>query len=172
MRLRTYLPTITWRVVLTNEMPAEAAPEISHKIASLLFSEAQALDEQKQQALRIFEQLQQGTIDRQLFTANGSSYFTGEALKDFATSLAPLGPPQEFVPTGKEERGGMTFFGYKAKFSQTTFAVWVHGKSSNTSLWWNFEVGLDWAKLGMLSGLKTAGSVMLPKWRNSPKIRR
>lgn len=112
-------------VVLTNEMPAEAAPEMAHKIAGLLFSGGQALDEQKQQALNIFQQLQRGMIDRSLFTADANSYFTSEARKDFATSLAPLGPPQEFVPTGKEERGGMTFFGYRAKFSQKTFAVWV-----------------------------------------------
>jgi len=33
--------------------------------------------------------------------------------------------PQEFVQTERENRGRMTFFGYRAKFSQKTFAVWV-----------------------------------------------
>jgi len=113
-------------VVLTNEMPADAAPEIARKIAGLLFSEDQApVNKEKQQALRIFEQLQQGTVDRSLLTENAKSYFTGQALQDFAKGLAPLGPPQEFVQTAKEERGGMTFYGYRAKFSQKTFAVWV-----------------------------------------------
>jgi D-alanyl-D-alanine carboxypeptidase len=79
-------------VVLTNEMPADAAPEIARKIAGLLFSEDQApVNKEKQQALRIFEQLQQGTVDRSLLTENAKSYFTGQALQDFAKGLAPLG---------------------------------------------------------------------------------
>jgi len=113
-------------IVLTNEMPADAASEIAHKIAGLLFSEDQVLDnKEKQRARRLFDQLQQGVVDRSLLTANANSYLTEQALQDFSTSLAPLGPPQEFVQTGKEQRGGMTFFSYKAKFSQRTFAVWV-----------------------------------------------
>jgi D-alanyl-D-alanine carboxypeptidase len=113
-------------VVLTNEMPADAAPEIAQKIAELLFPEDPApVDKEKQQALRIFEQLQQGAVDRSLLTANAKSYFTEQALQDFAKSLAPLGSPQEFVQTAKEQRGGMTFYSYRAKFSQKTFAVWL-----------------------------------------------
>jgi D-alanyl-D-alanine carboxypeptidase len=113
-------------VVLTNEMPADAAPEIAQKIAGLLFPEDQApADKEKQQALRIFEQLQQGAVDHSLLTENAKSYFTEQALQDFAKSLAPLGPPQEFVQTAREQRGGMTFYSFRAKFSQRTFAVWV-----------------------------------------------
>lgn len=111
--------------VLTNEMPADAASQIAHKIADLLFFEHQTLDEKKQHAEKILGQLQRGVLDRSLFTADANSYFTEQALRDFSTSLAPLGPPQEFVQTEKENRGGMTFFGYRAKFSQKTFAVWV-----------------------------------------------
>jgi CubicO group peptidase (beta-lactamase class C family) len=115
--------------VLTNEMPADAASQIAHKIADLLFFEHQTLDEKKQHAEKILGQLQRGVLDRSLFTADANSYFTEQALRDFSTSLAPLGPPQEFVQTEKENRGGMTFFGYRAKFSQKTFAVWVREMS-------------------------------------------
>jgi D-alanyl-D-alanine carboxypeptidase len=111
--------------VLTNDMPTDAAPEIAGKLVALLFPAGPLDRTQEQQARKILEQLQQGTLDRSMFTANANSYFTEQALKDFATSLAPLGPALEFVPTGKEERGGMTFFGYRAKFREAAFAILV-----------------------------------------------
>lgn len=111
-------------VVLTNEMPADTPSQIAHRITDLLFLDHHALDE-KQQAENIFGQLQQGRLDHSLFTADANSYFTEQALKDFSTSLAPLGSPREFVQTGKADRGGMTFFRYKAVFSEKTLAVWV-----------------------------------------------
>jgi len=111
--------------VLTNEMPADAPSQIAHKIADLLFFDHQTLDEEKQQAENIFGQLQRGVLDRVLFTANANSYFTEQALKDFSTSLAPLGSPRGFVQTEKADRGGMTFISYKAKFSEKALAVWV-----------------------------------------------
>ncbi len=112
--------------VLTNEMPAEAASEIAAKVAAVLFSEDQVqASKEKQQARKIFDELQKGTVDRLRLTANANSYFTEQALQDFATSLAPLGPPLEFVQTGKEPRGGMTFFSYKAKLNQKNLAIWV-----------------------------------------------
>lgn len=111
-------------VVLTNEMPADTASQITHKIADSLFFDHQT-DDEKQQAENILGQLQQGRLDRSLFTADANSYFTEQALKDFSTSLAPLGSPREFVQTGKADRGGMTFLGYKAIFSEKTLAVWV-----------------------------------------------
>jgi D-alanyl-D-alanine carboxypeptidase len=111
--------------VLTNEMPADAASEIAHKIAGMFFVDDQMLDYRKQRAEKIFAELQKGVLDRSLFTQNANNYFTEQALQDFSTSLAPLGPPQDFVQTEKENRGGMTFFGYRVKFSQKTFAVWV-----------------------------------------------
>lgn len=111
-------------VALTNEMPADTASQIAHKITDLLFLDKQALDE-KQKAENIFGQLQRGQLDRSLFTADANSYFSEQALKDFSTSLAPLGSPREFVQTGKADRGGMTFFRYKAVFREKTLAVWV-----------------------------------------------
>jgi len=112
-------------VVLTNEMPADAASQIAHRIADLLFFDHHTLDGEKQKAENIFGQLQRGALDRSLFTANANSYFTEQALEDFSTSLAPLGSPRDFVQTEKADRGGMTLFRYKAKFSEKTFAVWV-----------------------------------------------
>src|SRR6266496_1023966 len=83
--------------VLTNQDAAGAAGEIAHGIAPMLLATDDPVTPRKQdQARKIFEGLQQGTIDRSLFTDNANSYFSEQALKDFASGLRPLGTPQEF----------------------------------------------------------------------------
>ena len=57
-----------------------------------------------EQAKKIFDGLQHGTIDRTLFTDNANAYFSEEAVKDFAEGLAPLGTPQSFVQAGPARR--------------------------------------------------------------------
>jgi len=112
-------------VVLTNEMPAEAASDIAHNVAALFLTDPQLLESKRKVAEAIFEKLQNGEIDRSLFTADANNYFTEQAVKDFSSSLRSLGRPQEFLQTNKEDRGGMTFYAYRAKFNTTTFDVWV-----------------------------------------------
>jgi len=53
--------------------------------------------------------LQKGTIDRSLLAPNLSDYFTPEAVKDYQSSLAPLGEPLSLHQGAEELRGGMTF---------------------------------------------------------------
>src|SRR5437763_13799353 len=69
-----------------------------------------------EQARKIFKGLQQGKIDRSLFTDNANAYFSEQALKDFAGGLAPLGAPQQFVQVNQGLRGGMTLRSYRARF--------------------------------------------------------
>jgi CubicO group peptidase (beta-lactamase class C family) len=69
------------------------------------------------QARDIFVGLQKGTLDRKLFTQWTNDYFTQQALKDYASSLAPLGAPQKFEQLDSELRGGMTFHVYQASFA-------------------------------------------------------
>src|SRR5208337_4168005 len=95
-------------VALVNTDSADAPSDVAHKIAALLFREADA-GKQEDQSREIFAALQQGKINRALFTDNCNSYFTEQALKDFASSLGPLGSPTEFTQTNKQDRGGMTF---------------------------------------------------------------
>ena len=38
-----------------------------------------------------------------------------EVLSDYSASLAPLGAPSEFAPTGKSLRGGMTIRSYRIR---------------------------------------------------------
>jgi hypothetical protein len=110
-------------VVLVNEDSVSASAAIARDIATLLFREADA-GKQEDQSREIFAALQQGKINRSLFTGNCNSYFTGRALADFASSLGPLGSPTEFTQTFKQDRGGMTFRLFDVHFPNKTVEVW------------------------------------------------
>jgi D-alanyl-D-alanine carboxypeptidase len=110
-------------VVLTNQDSVDASAAIARKIAPLLFMHDDASKEE-QQSRAVFEGLQQGKINRSLFTDNANSYFTEQALQDFASSLGPLGAPQEYSQTIRQERGGMTFRRFEARFPQKTLEIW------------------------------------------------
>jgi CubicO group peptidase (beta-lactamase class C family) len=113
-------------VVLTNQDAAPASGSIARQVGQLLFSTEDALVESRTARARsIFEGLQKGTIDRTLFTENANAYFSEQALGDFASSLAPLGAPQQFVQTGQQERGGMRLRVYRVTFPQRTLRVWT-----------------------------------------------
>jgi CubicO group peptidase (beta-lactamase class C family) len=114
-------------VVLTNQDAAAAAGPIAQGIAPLLLATDDPATPQKlAQARKIFEGLQAGTIARSLFTDNCNSYFSEQALKDFAAGLGPLGTPQEFVQTSQGLRGGMTLRVYRIKFAQKSLRAWTY----------------------------------------------
>jgi hypothetical protein len=114
-------------VVLTNQDAAPAAGAIAQGIAKALFTTESALTSSRTaQARRILEGLRAGTIDRSLFTSNANAYFSAEALKDFAASLAPLGALQSFEQTATRSRGGMTLRSYRAVFPGRTVRVWTY----------------------------------------------
>jgi D-alanyl-D-alanine carboxypeptidase len=114
-------------VVLTNQDAAGAAGDIAHGIAPLLFTTNDPATAGKQeQARKIFEGLQRGTIDRSLFTDNANFYFNEQALKDFAASLTPLGAPEEFNQVNQGLRGGMTLRVYRIKFAKKVLRAWTY----------------------------------------------
>src|SRR5712692_5409421 len=81
-------------VVLTNQDAASASGAIAGGIAPLLFATSDPATPAKlEQAKKIFADLQQGKVDRSLFTDNANFYFNEDALKDFASGLGPLGTP-------------------------------------------------------------------------------
>jgi len=113
-------------VVLTNQDASRASGEIANRIASLLFFSAdQATAAKLETARKIFDGLQHGMIDRKLFTANANSYFSDDALQDFASSLGPLGSPQEFTQTSRSLRGGMTGRVYSVKLASKSLRIWT-----------------------------------------------
>ena len=111
-------------VVLTNQDASDVSEAIAEGIAPLLLaSDDPATPAKLAQAKKIFEGLQHGTVDRSLFTANANFYFSEQALKDFASGLAPLGTPEEFVEIKQELRGGMKMRLYSVKFAKAKLAV-------------------------------------------------
>ena len=114
-------------VVLTNQDAVSASAAIAGGIAPLLFATTDPATPAKlEQAKKIFEGLQRGTIDRSLFTDNANSYFSEEALKDFASGLGPLGTPQSFVQASQGLRGGMTLRVYIIRFPQNILRAWTY----------------------------------------------
>jgi len=113
--------------VLTNEDAAAAAGQIASGIAPLLLaSDDPETPAKLEQARKIFEGLQHGTLDRSLFTDNANFYFSEQALKDFASSLGPLGTPQDFTQTRQSLRGGMKLRVYRIKFPNKTLRAWTY----------------------------------------------
>jgi hypothetical protein len=103
--------------VLTNQDAARAAGVIARGVAPLLLSATtQSPNAAEAQAEALFENFQQGKIDRGLFTAWCNAYFSEQALGDFESSLAPLGKPSSVKQVAEELRGGMTFRVFRVEF--------------------------------------------------------
>jgi CubicO group peptidase (beta-lactamase class C family) len=115
-------------IVLTNQDAAPAAGSIAQQIARSLFGTQDVLAaDRTAQARRIFEGLLRGTVDRSLFTPNANAYLNEQALRDFASSLAPLGTVTSFEETGMWLRGGMTGRSYRAAMSGgKALHVWTY----------------------------------------------
>ncbi len=115
-------------VVLTNQDASTAAGQIGQRVARLLAAPAGAAtgddDAHTAGSVRaILTGLQHGRIDRSLFTDNANSYFTEEAIHDYASSLGALGVPEQFCQTSRDERGGMTFHSYLAVFPRHAVTI-------------------------------------------------
>ena len=117
-------------VVLTNQDAAPAAGAIGGAIARMLFAVTDSdTDARTAQARAIFEGLQQGQIDRSLFTDDANFYFSQQALDDFASSLGSLGKPTSFTQVGQSLRGGMV--------ERTFIARFANGKAVRA---WTFQM--------------------------------
>ena len=114
-------------VALTNQDASSAAGDIAHGIVPLLFEQNDpATPAKTEQAKKIFEGLQHGTIDRSLFSDNANAYFSEQALQDFASGLSPLGTPKQFTQVRQGLRGGMTLRVYLVRFDKQTLRAWTY----------------------------------------------
>ena len=100
--------------VLTNQEASAAAGGIARAITGLLLPNPEG------QARQIIEGLQQGKIDRALFTANCNFFFNQTSLSDHASSLGPLGAVQSVTQSSTSLRGGMTFRAFDVAFANGT----------------------------------------------------
>lgn len=115
-------------VVLTNQDASPAAGGIARALTPLVLGLNAAdgsTEAAEAQAREIFVGLQQGKIDRSLFTPNCNAYFGTQALGDFQSSLASLGAPTSFSQTAQELRGGMTFRSFSVEFANSPQKVRV-----------------------------------------------
>ena len=114
-------------VVLTNQDAAEAASEIGTNVRTMLVSAANPQDPKQDELMRkVYDGLQQGKIDRTLFTDNANAYFTDQALKDYAASLGPLGAPDSFNQTRTSGRGGMIDRIYEVKYPKKNLVIIIY----------------------------------------------
>jgi D-alanyl-D-alanine carboxypeptidase len=113
-------------VVLTNQDAAPAAGTIGRQLTPIVLGiDTQSNAQAEAQALNIFKGLQQGQIDRTLFTENCNAYFSQQALDDFSSSLKPFGTPSTFHQAGEQLRGGMTFRLFAVTFKNSPQQVHV-----------------------------------------------
>ena len=111
-------------VVLTNQDAIGASGQIASRISDTLWQAPQfSASKETETAKQILVGLQQGKIDRSLFTDNANFYFNDTCLKDNADSLGPLGEVTEFTQLGESLRGGMTARGYRAKVGNKTLGI-------------------------------------------------
>jgi len=114
-------------VVLTNQDAAEAASQIGNQVRSAILKSESPQDQKEDEKIRkVYDGLQQGKIDRSLFTENANSYFNDQALKDYAGSLGPLGAPQSFAQSGTSLRGGMTERIYEVKYPAKNLVIIIY----------------------------------------------
>jgi CubicO group peptidase (beta-lactamase class C family) len=106
--------------VLTNQEASDAASEIASAVAKLIVPKivtVQAADSPEMQLKVIMGGLQDGKIDRTLFTPDANFYFSAETLDDFQTSLKPLGAVTTVTKKGESLRGGMTYRSFEVGFA-------------------------------------------------------
>lgn len=114
-------------VVLTNQDSGGASGALASGIPPLLFlSNDPATIAKLEQAKKILEGLQEGKIDRSLFTDNANGYFSAQALEDFKNSLGPLGKWESFTQTSQSLRGGMTGRVYSIRFKDKSIRAWTY----------------------------------------------
>ena len=108
--------------VLTNQEASPAASEIASAISKLIVAKsatvaATTLKPEEAQMTAIMRGLQDGIIDRGMFTDDANYYFSKETIEDFASSLKPLGAVTEVKKQSESLRGGMTFRTFEVEFA-------------------------------------------------------
>jgi D-alanyl-D-alanine carboxypeptidase len=106
-------------VVCVNLDASGAVSQIARRLSKILWDDGGS-SRLLERARVAFAGLQSGRIDRSMFTPNANAYFSEEALKDFADSLGPLGPPQKFEEQSRSLRGGMTSLDLRIRWAKQT----------------------------------------------------
>ena len=114
-------------IVLSNEDGVNMIGPIARDIAAVLLAppNSSAIKEDEQVSA-ILRNLQEGHIQRGMFTSNANAYFGETALSDYQKSLAPLGKLVLLSRQGEQSRGGMKHLSYRAHFERDTVALNIY----------------------------------------------
>ena len=115
--------------VLSNEDGVNLIGPLSEQISLLLLESPQdrAKGVAENQTIRsILGDLQQGKIDRQLFTPDANSYFSQRALSDYRNSLSALGKLMLLIRQGEQARGGMTHLTFRAQYERKSVLLNIY----------------------------------------------
>lgn len=119
-------------IVLSNQDAINLIGPVSKEVSKWVLepenrgSGSEAPAAELQQVRTILEGLQQGHIDRALFTSNANSYFDETALHDIQASLSTAEKLKSISRDPEALRGGMKFRAYSAQFDKKTLGVSVY----------------------------------------------
>jgi D-alanyl-D-alanine carboxypeptidase len=115
-------------IMLSNQDGTNVISPLSRQLASIVFlpKGVTAPESSVEQVRTILSGLQNGKIERTLFTANANSYFTETALGDLKRSLTLIGKLKTVTPGGENSRGGMTHRSYRAEFEKKTVSLNIY----------------------------------------------
>jgi D-alanyl-D-alanine carboxypeptidase len=115
-------------IVLSNQDIVNLVGPLANRLARIAFVTEPAAPPPSAtaQVEQILTALQNGKINRSLFTANANSYFTETALQDCKNSLTPLGKLESIEPVSENLRGGMIHRSYRAVFAKKTLLLNIY----------------------------------------------
>lgn len=108
---------------LTNLDATNASGLITQAILQLLLPADPPIPADDGLVRKVLAGFARGQIDRSLFTDNANSYFSAEAVKEFADSLAPLGELTGLNQSNAGNRGGMIARTYLAQYAKKTLSI-------------------------------------------------
>jgi len=131
-------------VVLVNADFSGAFTDIAGKVADVILPPSQAQRAEvanTAKALRLYEMLRMGTLDRNTMTDDSNYYFTPTALADYKATLGPLGEPKSFeLAQPPKLRGGFVNRNYRAVFADRTLNIVTYAEPGDTGRYEQFLV--------------------------------
>lgn len=114
--------------VLSNEDGVNLIGPLSEQLALMMLEPGQSAQNEKveSQIRSVLNGLRAGQVDRHLFTANATSYFSQTALEDYRRSLEPLGQLKLLVRESEQQRGGMTHLNYRAQYEHKSVTLNIY----------------------------------------------
>jgi phage regulator Rha-like protein len=112
--------------VLTNIDANLAAGSISEKLGDLLLKKISNEDASSLELAKgIFKNLQQGKLNRALFSENCNAYYSANAVQETRKNLAQFGSLKSFELSSTKTRGGMKIRRFTAVMTKKTLKIVV-----------------------------------------------